>query len=107
MSHGGSHLKEIRRPTWDMIYKWSQWQPLHVEPRLVLGNSVVEKLKNQEITVPVMVLTGEADADRPNKLLEYVSTAKQVIVPDAGHVSNLENPDDFTRLVMQFLGIEQ
>jgi len=103
MSKGGSHLHEIRRPVWDMIYKWDQWQPLHIEPRLVLGNSVVEKLKNQEITVPVMVLTGEADKDRPNKLLECVPTAKQVIVPDAGHVSNLENPEAFTKLVMQFI----
>ena len=103
MSKGGSHLEQIRRPVWDMIYKWDQWQPFHVEPRLVLGNSVVEKLKNQEITVPVMVLTGEVEKDRPNKLLECVPTAKQVIVPDAGHVSNLENPKAFTKLVMQFI----
>ncbi|HZL11151.1 MAG TPA: alpha/beta fold hydrolase [Prolixibacteraceae bacterium] len=103
MSKGGSHLQEIRRPVWDMIYKWDQWQTLHVEPRLVLGTSVVEILKNQEITVPVMVLTGEVDKNRPNKLLECVPTAKQVIVPDAGHVSNLENPEAFTKLVMQFI----
>ena len=103
MSKGGSHLDKIRRPVWDMIYKWNQWQPLHVEPRLVLGNSVVDKLKNQKITVPVMVLTSEADKDRPNKLLECVSTARQVIVPDAGHVSNLENPEAFTKLLMHFI----
>ena len=103
MSKGGSHLQDIRRPVWDMIYKWDQWQPLHVEPRLLLGNSVVEKLKNQEITVPVMILTGDADAGRPDKLLQCVPTAKQVFVPDAGHVSNLENPKAFTKLVMQFI----
>jgi CubicO group peptidase (beta-lactamase class C family)/pimeloyl-ACP methyl ester carboxylesterase len=103
MSKGGSHLQQIRRPVWDMIYKWDQWQPLHVEPRLVLGNSVVEKLKNQEIAIPVMVLTSEVDKDRPNKLLECVPTAKQVIIPDAGHVSNLENPKAFTKLVLQFI----
>lgn len=103
MSKGGSHLQDIRGPLWDMIYKWDQWQPLHVEPRLLLGNSVVEKLKNQEITVPVMVLTGEADAGRPDKLLKCVPTAKQVFIPDAGHVSNLENPKAFTKLVMQFI----
>ena len=103
MSKGGSHLQAIRRPVWDMIYKWSQWQPLHVEPRLVLGNSVVEKLKNQEITIPVMVLTGEIDADHPDKLLECVPTARQVLIPDAGHVSNLENPEAFNRLVLEFV----
>lgn len=103
MSKGGSHLEQIRRPVWDMIYKWDQWQPLHIEPRLVLGNSVAEKLKNQEITVPVMVLTGEVEKDRPSKLLECLPTAQRVIIPDAGHVSNFENPDVFTKLVMQFI----
>jgi CubicO group peptidase (beta-lactamase class C family)/pimeloyl-ACP methyl ester carboxylesterase len=103
MSSGGSRLETIRRPVWDMIYKWSQWQPLHVEPRYLLGRSVIKKLKNQEITVPVMVLTGEVDADRKNKLLEIVPSAKQVIVPDAGHVSNLEHPEEFTKRVMDFI----
>jgi pimeloyl-ACP methyl ester carboxylesterase len=68
-----------------------------------LGSSVVEKLKNQEITVPVMVLTGEVEKDRPSKLMECLPTAQRVIIPDAGHVSNLENPEAFTKLVMQFI----
>jgi pimeloyl-ACP methyl ester carboxylesterase len=103
MRKGGSHLEEIRRPVWDMIYKWDQWQPLHAEPRLVLGNDAVAILKKQKTTVPVMVLTGEVDKGYPNKLLECVPSARQVIVPNAGHVSNLENPTDFNRLVLEFL----
>jgi pimeloyl-ACP methyl ester carboxylesterase len=50
-----------------------------------------------------MVLTGEVDKEHPNKLLECVPLAKQVIVPNAGHVSNLENPIDFNRLLFEFL----
>ena len=103
MSNGGSNLESIRRAVWDMIYKWDQWQPLHAEPRLVLGNDVIPMLKNQKITVPVMVLTGEVEKDRPNKLLECVPAAKQFFVPNAGHVSNLENPVDFNLLVFEFL----
>ncbi|MBD0724960.1 hypothetical protein B6A10_07200 [Flavobacterium sp. L1I52] len=103
MRKGGSNLEQIRRAVWDMIYKWDQWQPLHVEPRLVLGNDVIPLLKKQKITVPVMVLTGEVDKNNRNKLLECVPAAKQVIVPNAGHVSNLENPEAFNRLVMEFL----
>lgn len=103
MRKGGTDLEAIRRPVWDMIYKWDQWQPLHAEPRLVLGNDVIPLLKSQKITIPVMVLTGEADKDNRNKLLECIPLAKQVIVPNAGHVSNLENPIDFNRLVFEFL----
>lgn len=103
MRNGGSTLGEIRRPVWDMIYKWDQWQPLHVEPRLFLGNLAVEMLQNQEISVPVMVLTGEVDKNRMNKLLESVPNTRQVIIPNAGHVSNLEQPDEFNRLVLNLI----
>lgn len=103
MSHGGSDLEKTRRTVWDMIYKWDQWQPLHAEPRLVLGNDVESILKKQKITVPVMVLTGEVERNQPNKLLEYIPSTKQEFVPNAGHVSNLENPEDFNRLVLKFI----
>lgn len=103
MRKGGTNLEGIRRAVWDMIYKWDQWQPLHAEPRLVLGNDAVSILKKQKITVPVMVLTAEADKNRVNQLLACVPTAVQVLVPNAGHVSNLENPVDFNRLVIEFL----
>ncbi len=103
MSKGGSNLENIRRPVWDMIYRWSQWQPLHIEPRLVLGNDAVAILKSEKIDVPVMVLTGEVDYKGPRKLNECIPSAIQKIVPDAGHVSNLENPKAFNQLVMDFI----
>lgn len=103
MSKGGSRLQDIRRPVWDMIYCWSQWQPLHIEPRLVLGNSAIDQLKKQEVTVPVMVLTGEADFIGTRKLNECIPLAIQTIVPNAGHVSNMEQPSEFNRLVYNFI----
>ena len=103
MSSGGSHLENIRKPVWDMIYKWNQWQPLHAEPRLVLGNDVIPILKNTKIKVPVMVLTGEVEKNHPNKLMELIPSAKQVFVPNVGHVSNLENPTAFNLLLYKFL----
>ncbi len=57
----------------------------------------------QRNEVPVLVLTGDADAGRKNKLMEVVPSAKQVIVPNAGHVSNLENPKGFTDAVVEFI----
>ena len=102
-TRNGVVLENIRRPIWDMIYKWDTWQPTHVEPRFLLGTSVVDILKNQNIKVPVLVLTGDADWGRKNKLMEVVPSAKQVIVPNAGHVSNLENPKGFTEAVVKFI----
>lgn len=99
----GQPIENIRVPVWNMIYKWDAWQPLHVEPRFLLGTSVVNKLKQQTIRVPVMVLTGDADSGRKNQLIECVPTAKQVFIPNAGHVSNLENAEGFNRAIFYFL----
>jgi pimeloyl-ACP methyl ester carboxylesterase len=102
-TRNGENIAVLRKPIWDMIYKWDAWQPQHLEPRFLLGNDVQAKLKAQKIRVPIMVLTGEFDAGHPNQLLKFVPGAKQVIVPHAGHVSNLENIDGFNEKVMAFL----
>lgn len=99
----GKNIENLRQPVWNMIYKWDAWQLQHLEPRFLLGNEAEPRLRAQKITVPVMVLTGEVDADIPNKLLKVVPSAKQVIVSHAGHVSNLENPEGFTEKLLTFL----
>ncbi|SEO06897.1 CubicO group peptidase, beta-lactamase class C family [Mucilaginibacter gossypiicola] len=100
---GGKNIESLRVPVWNMIYKWEAWQPQHLEPRFLLGNEAESRLISQKIDVPVMVLTGEFDANHPDKLLTILPGAKQVIVPHAGHVSNLENPNGFNQKILDFL----
>jgi len=60
------------------------------------------------IQVPTLVLWGDRDAKTPRELSEFIATgiagAEFGTVPDAGHLSNTENPGEFTRLVAGFLG---
>jgi serine-type D-Ala-D-Ala carboxypeptidase len=99
----GMPIENLRKPVWNMIYKWDAWQPTHVEPRFLLGASVIEKLKAMQIRVPVMVLTGEADAGHKSKVLELVPSAVQAFVRRAGHVSNLENATGFNEALEAWL----
>lgn len=99
----GKLLENLRKPVWQMIYRWDGWQPLHVEPRYLLGLSVVDKLKQQSVAVPVLVLTGDVDAGRKDRLMQLVPSARQAIIKNAGHVSNLENPEGFTEVVTDFI----
>jgi pimeloyl-ACP methyl ester carboxylesterase len=55
------------------------------------------------ITVTVLVLTGDADAQQKGKVLELVPSAVQAIVPNAGHVSNLENANGFNEALENWL----
>jgi pimeloyl-ACP methyl ester carboxylesterase len=59
------------------------------------------------IAVPTLVLVGEGDALAPvdvaEALAKAIPGARLEIVPGAGHVANLENPEVFNRTFSEFL----
>jgi 3-oxoadipate enol-lactonase len=60
------------------------------------------------IDVPVLALVGEEDTLTPvaeaRRIAETVPHGRLAVIPDAGHLSNLENPDAFGRELVSFLG---
>lgn len=60
-----------------------------------------------QIAVPTLVVVGESDALAPIAVAEAMAKAipgaRFEVVPDAGHVSNLENPEAFNRAFAEFL----
>jgi 3-oxoadipate enol-lactonase len=59
-----------------------------------------------EIGIPTLVLCG--DRDEPNlpfcrEIAEHIPGARLEIIPDAGHVANLDNPEAFTKAMRRFL----
>jgi pimeloyl-ACP methyl ester carboxylesterase len=59
------------------------------------------------ISFPTLVLVGEQDVvtppDKARELAAAIPNARLVIIPEAGHLSNLENPVAFTNAVRDFL----
>jgi pimeloyl-ACP methyl ester carboxylesterase len=58
------------------------------------------------ITVPALVLVGARDKaflDSAGYLAAKLPNATQVVIPDAGHVSNVDQPDLFGQHVLAFL----
>jgi pimeloyl-ACP methyl ester carboxylesterase len=59
------------------------------------------------IAVPTLVVVGESDAIAPVDVAEAMAkaipNAHLEVVPDAGHVANLENPEVFNRAFADFL----
>ncbi len=102
-ARGGGCVDAIRPKLWDQIAKWSAWQPLHLEPRLLLGRALVDRLRARPWTVPVQILTGDADLWRVNRLIDAFPSVPQVVVPNSGHMMNLENPAGFNEAVLTFL----
>jgi pimeloyl-ACP methyl ester carboxylesterase len=59
--------------------------------------------------MPTRVLCGERDRLNlrlSRRLAEALPQARFEIVPDAGHVANLDNPEAFNRLLREFLELD-
>jgi 3-oxoadipate enol-lactonase len=59
------------------------------------------------IHCPTLILVGENDAVTPvaasQSMKEKIPQAQLVIVPNAGHMSNLENPEFFNKQIVEFV----
>jgi pimeloyl-ACP methyl ester carboxylesterase len=61
----------------------------------------------QEITAPTLVVVGDEDAppifDAVEMLMENVPHARKSVIHDAAHLPNMEHPEEFNRVVLEFL----
>ena len=107
MSSGGSQRERMRQPLWQMIEDWSAWQPLHKEVRLFYGKEAWKALRERGTTdVPTLLIRGENEVKgrkgEPGEM-KHLTRAHYEIIPDCGHMLNMERPEEFNRLVMDFI----
>ena len=71
--------------------------------RAIMGLNTTVKLKS--IKLPVLAITGEQDAAAPGTrhIGENVPGAKLVVIPQASHIANIEQPEAFNRALRDFL----
>ncbi len=100
---GGGCVDAIRPKLWEQIAKWTAWQPLHIEPRLLLGRSLIERLRARSWTVPLQILTGDADQGRRNLLVAAFPFVSHTVLSNSGHMVNMENPLGFNAAVRYFI----
>ena len=108
MSSGGSQRERMRQPLWQMVNDWSAWQPLHKEVRLFYGKEAWQALRKRGITdVPTLIVRGENEVKDRNgrpREMNYLSRARFEIIPDCGHMLNMERPEEFNALLLDFIG---
>ena len=106
MASGGSQRERMRQPLTQMIADWTAWQPLHKEVRLFYGREAWQQLTSQENTTPTLLLRGanemKGKSGQPREL-QYLKKGRYVVIPDCGHMLNMERPDDFNRTLLDFL----
>lgn len=107
LASAGSRAEKIRPLLAAMIHDWSAWQPLHIEPPLVLGRPALERIAREKPQVPALFLNGGTEPEVPDKgILEIknaVPNLRVVYIPEAGHLSSMEQPEAFTGALLDFL----
>jgi pimeloyl-ACP methyl ester carboxylesterase len=60
-----------------------------------------------EITAPTLVIVGDADLEPIRETADLLASsirgARKAVIHDAAHLPNLEHPQEFNRLVLDFL----
>ena len=102
-----AHPERVRAAIWRMVDDWTMWQPTHVESAVLLDRPVAPQLRERKPDVPVLILVGAHDSPGSKassaRLAEALPRAKTVVLPDAGHFSNLDDPEGFDRALLGFL----
>ncbi|MBO7325221.1 MAG: alpha/beta hydrolase [Bacteroidales bacterium] len=108
VSGGGSRRESIRSDLKAMIDDWSAWQALHKEVRLIYGRDAwraIEKIA--PVDVPTLVIRGSKDVKDPARFkareMQYLSHGYTLILDDCGHMLNMEQPEAFNAVVLEFL----
>lgn len=88
----------------EMVLSYSG-RDLMAEPETPPPVQVADRL--QEIAAPALVLVGELDLPDFHLVAQVLSAnlprARLEVLPDCGHVPPLERPDEFNRLLVDFL----
>jgi serine-type D-Ala-D-Ala carboxypeptidase len=99
----GSRKEQLRAPLWRMIDEWQAWQPLHVEPRSILGRAGASRLRSTAPGSHVLILRGELELKSSSMAL-LLPQSTEVVIRDCGHISNLEQPQAFNAALRKFWG---
>ena len=72
---------------------------------LATRTNTIDNLK--DIDIPALIIVGEDDILTPKNFAEAMNSALKnstlEVIPDSGHLSNIENPDYFNSVVSKFL----
>lgn len=81
------------------------WHLLQKDPHLAQEPPALERL--HEISAQTLVVVGDEDLPDFHTIADLLATriprARKVVLPGAGHMANMDAPDAFNRVVLEFL----
>lgn len=103
IERGGSRAEEMRDLVTQMVMDWGCWQSLHVTARVYYGQDAFAKLRVRRPDVRSIIIYGDKEKKPQSRMLKYLPNASQITVEDCGHMVNLEQPEMFDRILLEWL----
>ncbi len=98
-------MPKIKKRLMEMVGDYSGYHWLYENPCAKLNDAYFRKIR--KITAPTLVIVGERDAAKHRRiadlLAENIDKAMLYRIKGAGHVCNMERPDQFNDAVEAFL----
>lgn len=92
-------VRQMQRRAFELTADWEDVAEAELDP------PAVDRLAG--IRVPTLVLTGgldlEAIDDAARRIVDQVQNARQVVWPDVAHLPSMEGPDEFHKLLIDWL----
>lgn len=101
--NGGSKAEDMRAELTAIIEDWDAWQLVNHEPRLYYAREARPILQAKCPKVPSLYIGGEKENKKRPGILDYLPNSKFIVLPDCGHMSNMEQPDLYNMTLLDFL----
>jgi pimeloyl-ACP methyl ester carboxylesterase len=92
-------VAKMQRRAFEVQQEWSDLRAARLDP------PYSERLG--DVRVPTLVVTGDEDVpdihETAKRLAAGIPGAERATIPDAAHLPNLERPEEFDRIVLEFL----
>gem|GEM_PF-1632511 len=105
LQSGGSQRERMRKPLARMVDEWTAWQALNHESHCYYGREAMDSLRARRPSVPCLFVRGANDWREGSRIgmMDYLPNSRLVVLPDCGHVMNMDRPEEFNRVLMEFL----
>ena len=88
-----------------MVAEYSGWHLVNRDPGVVPAPVAIQRL--DAINVPTLIIIGERDLPdlhgMANTLVQGIPGAQKVVMPGVGYMVNMEDPERFNEIVLEFL----
>ena len=86
-------------------YEYSYWNFIHTTKQMVYQPLAITALDN--IKIPTLIVVGEYDLEVcieiADLMEEKIAGSKKVTIKDAGHMMNMDKPEEFNQLITDFI----